>query len=41
MISLHKLHCISTTLSGVKKCFDPSYGELNFTHSSVSFIFTS
>gem|GEM_PF-1489799 len=41
IISDHKLHWISTTLSGVNSCLDPSYGERNFTPFSVSFIFTS
>ena len=41
IISDHKLHWISTTPSGVNICLDPSYGERNFTPSSVNFIFTS
>jgi hypothetical protein len=31
---------VSTTFSGVKICFEPSYGEVNFTPSSESFIQT-
>lgn len=40
IMSLQKLHWISTTFSGVKKCLDQSYGEENLTQSSVSFTLT-
>ena len=38
IMSDHNSHCVSTTFSGVNMCFDPSYGEVNLTHSSVNFI---